>query len=84
VSIPAHVYCHEAIEELSSYLDGELTEQRRQAIEHHLHRCPPCEQIASFEVELRRVIADRCQTSVPQDLAARIRAALDGEAGAAR
>jgi len=64
--------CQEAIHKLYHYLDGELTEEKRQAIEKHLDQCRPCEQAYSFERELRRVIADRMKEEVPESLKKKI------------
>ncbi len=59
------------------YLDGEITIWRRWRITRHLDRCPPCANGYDFEVELRQVIASRCREEVPDELKARIKAALD-------
>jgi mycothiol system anti-sigma-R factor len=73
------VDCVEAVHELYSYLDGELTEVRREEIRIHLDWCGPCGGAAQFEAELRRVLADRCKDRVPQSLMDRVAAALDDE-----
>lgn len=65
-------HCEETIAELATYLDGELTEEVRAKIAFHLDDCPPCGDIAGFEVELRRVIAAKCVDRVPDELRARI------------
>jgi mycothiol system anti-sigma-R factor len=70
------VDCSETIERLYEFLDGELTDERRLAIENHLNFCPPCGSVVSFEAELRRVIADRARDHVPDQLRERIAAAL--------
>ncbi len=70
------VDCNETIERLYHYLDGELTDERRQEIKHHLDDCPPCLDAFDFESELRQVIADRCKDRVPDALRERIRQAL--------
>jgi mycothiol system anti-sigma-R factor len=71
--------CQEAVHELYHYLDGELTEDRREEIRVHLDYCGPCGGAAEFEAELRRVIANRCKDRVPQSLIERIAAAIDEE-----
>ncbi len=73
------VDCEEAVHELYHYLDGELTEERREEIRVHLDWCGPCGGAAEFEAELRRVIANRCKDRVPQSLIDRIAAAIDEE-----
>jgi mycothiol system anti-sigma-R factor len=73
---PEWVDCSETIERLYGYLDGELTEERRQEIQYHLDECPPCLQAFDFESELRVVIADRCRDHVPEGLVQRVKQAL--------
>ena len=73
------VDCVEAVHELYSYLDGELTETRRQEIRVHLDWCGPCGGAAQFEEDLRQVIANRCKDRVPQSLIERVAAAIDEE-----
>jgi mycothiol system anti-sigma-R factor len=73
------VDCKEAVHELYHYLDGELTEVRREEIRVHLDWCGPCSGAAEFEAELRRVIANRCKDRVPQSLIDRVAAAIDEE-----
>ena len=64
--------CEETVHRLYHYLDGELTEERRKAIQAHLDDCGPCVDALGFEAELRRVIADRCKDRVPAQLRERI------------
>jgi mycothiol system anti-sigma-R factor len=73
------VGCDETIERLYFYLDGELTEQRREEIRMHLDLCGPCVKAYGFETELRRVIASRCRDHVPDSLIERVAAAIREE-----
>jgi mycothiol system anti-sigma-R factor len=73
------VDCAEAVHELYSYLDGELTDRRREEIRVHLDWCGPCGGAAQFEEDLRQVIANRCKDRVPQSLIERVAAAIDEE-----
>jgi mycothiol system anti-sigma-R factor len=68
--------CDDAIHRVYHYLDGELTVWKRRAIARHLDDCPPCAEGFEFEVEIRRVIALRCQEEAPADLRRRIAEAL--------
>jgi len=68
--------CDDAIHRVYHYLDGELTVWKRRAIMRHLDDCPPCAQGFEFEVEIRRVIAMRCQEEAPVELRRRIAEAL--------
>jgi mycothiol system anti-sigma-R factor len=71
--------CEEAVHELYTYLDGELTEERRREIRVHLDYCGPCGGAAEFEAELRKVIANRCRDRVPESLIHRVAEALEEE-----
>lgn len=71
--------CNDALHELYHFLDGELTDDRRQQIQAHLEHCPPCFEGFDFEAELRAVIARKCCEEVPDDLRARIAAAIQHE-----
>ena len=73
------VNCEEAVHELYIYLDGELTEERREEIRIHLDYCGPCGGAAEFEAELRRVIANRCKDRVPEGLIRRVAEAIEEE-----
>ena len=74
--------CDRAVRELYSFMDGELTESLRVAFEAHLNACGSCVEIVTFEAELRKVIANRCQDRVPEELRLRIAAAISREANA--
>lgn len=76
---PGFVDCDETIARLYAYLDGELTDDRREEIRRHLDLCSPCVGAYGFETELRRVIADRCHDRVPDSLRARVAEALSAE-----
>jgi mycothiol system anti-sigma-R factor len=71
--------CVEAVHELYVYLDGELTEERREEIRVHLDWCGPCHGAADFEAELRKVIANRCKDRVPDGLIRRVAEAIEDE-----
>jgi mycothiol system anti-sigma-R factor len=73
------VDCNESLRRLYTYLDGELTEERRVEIRRHLDDCPPCFEAFDFEAELRVVIAQRCKDHVPDSLRDRVHNALTEE-----
>jgi anti-sigma factor (TIGR02949 family) len=50
--------CEEVIEQLFTYLDGELTHDHAIAIDRHLERCRDCFSRAEFEKRLRARIRD--------------------------
>lgn len=68
--------CDEAIQELYTFLDGELTDARRETIRGHLDDCHPCLEAFDFEAELRIVISHHCRDAVPEALKQRIAALL--------
>lgn len=72
--------CDDALATLYTYLDGELTPERRTAIAAHLDRCRYCGDAMHFEAELRGVIADCARARVPEPLLDKIRAVLADEA----
>jgi mycothiol system anti-sigma-R factor len=68
--------CQDALHTLYHFLDGELTAERRAAIQNHLDHCAPCLQAFDFEVELKMAVARSCRDQVPDSLRERIAAAL--------
>lgn len=71
--------CENSLHELYAYLDGELTDESRAKIQHHLDKCQPCAEPYDFEAELREVIRRKCQEQVPDTLMAKVRGALEQE-----
>jgi mycothiol system anti-sigma-R factor len=71
--------CQEAIATLYTFLDGELTTDRRARIQRHLDECSPCLAAFGFEAELRAVIARKCRDEVPDSLRRRVAEALRAE-----
>lgn len=71
--------CQSAIERLYFFLDGELTLDRRTAVQVHLEACPSCFGAFGFEAELRSVVQRGVVDVVPENLLIRIRAALASE-----
>ncbi|MEZ5217341.1 MAG: zf-HC2 domain-containing protein [Ilumatobacteraceae bacterium] len=51
--------CNETLKELDRFLDGELTELTKTAVEHHLHGCMDCLSAFDFHAELRIVIREK-------------------------
>lgn len=70
--------CDEALAELYTYLDGELSEWKRAKIQTHLDDCGNCLEVYDFEAELRIVIKHRCRDQVPESLRQRVADKLAG------
>ncbi|MGH9054371.1 MAG: mycothiol system anti-sigma-R factor [Acidimicrobiales bacterium] len=64
--------CREALETLYHFLDGEMTPERRVAIQAHLDQCSPCLEAFDFESELKMLIARHCRDQVPESLRLRV------------
>ena len=64
--------CSNALQDLWTFIDGELTDTKRAHITSHLDDCPPCYEAYDFEVELRVVVSQRCRDEVPEELRNRI------------
>jgi mycothiol system anti-sigma-R factor len=75
--------CENSLHELYAYLDGELTDESRAKIQHHLDGCQPCAEPYDFEAELREVVRRKCQEQVPESLMAKVRTALEAESSRA-
>ena len=71
--------CNEPLKELYGFLDGQLSDDDREHIRHHLDDCSPCLEAFDFEAELRLVIRNRCTDQVPESLRERIARAIEAE-----
>lgn len=76
--------CKETLRELETFLDGELSDDARHAIESHLGGCTDCLQAFDFHAELKTVIHAKCASDeMPPGLIARLEeclgADLDGD-----
>jgi len=72
----ASIDCGSVIEELYTFLDGELSDGRRGQIERHYSGCTDCHEIVEFHASLKMTISSKCQEPVPDALRQRIRDAL--------
>ncbi|CAB4623626.1 unannotated protein [freshwater metagenome] len=65
--------CEQALAEVYTFLDGELTAEKRVLIAGHLDSCNPCFEAFDFEAELRMVISTKARSDeVPETLRIRI------------
>ena len=72
--------CQEALHELYTFLDGELTVEKREHIRVHLDDCNPCLEHYDFEAELRIVISAKCREQVPDSVRAQVLRAISESA----
>ena len=71
--------CREVVQELYTFLDGELTSTQRVVISRHIDGCVDCHEVAEFHAELRMAIAQKCREQVPDGLRDRIIRSLFGD-----
>ena len=70
--------CSEAVRQLWEFLDGTVGEADRILLEEHLSRCRRCCAELEFADAMRRMLATAADDSLPDDVAARLEATLDG------
>ena len=70
------VDCNSVVQELYTFLDGELTDGRRIQIERHFTGCTDCHEVVEFHASLKMTISAKCQEAVPDTLRLRIAEAL--------
>jgi anti-sigma factor (TIGR02949 family) len=68
--------CDQLLHQLADLLHGDVDDEQRAALQHHLESCPPCFERADFQAQLRRLIATRCSEPVPDELRARVLSVL--------
>lgn len=73
-------HCREVIDAMYLFIDNEqLTDEQRAHVQAHLDDCIPCLEAFELEVELKKVIAKRCQDEAPAWLYERVRTMLSAE-----
>lgn len=74
--------CDKVVNEVYTFLDGELTGVRRSMIEYHLRKCPPCADSFHFEERLLLLVKRSCSDGdeVPAELFVRLQALIQQEA----
>jgi mycothiol system anti-sigma-R factor len=71
--------CNETLQELETFLDGELTDDAVAHIRAHLEGCPDCYEAFDFHAELKSVIAAKCKDEMPPGLLSRIEECLHAD-----
>ncbi|MEY4130294.1 MAG: mycothiol system anti-sigma-R factor [Actinomycetota bacterium] len=64
--------CERALAEVYTFLDGELTDEKRRHIASHLESCTTCFEAFDFQTELQMVISTKARDQVPETLRMRI------------
>jgi mycothiol system anti-sigma-R factor len=64
--------CREVLEQVYSYLDGELTGEDVARIREHLEECSPCLAEYDLDVALKALVRRSCCERAPEELRARI------------
>lgn len=59
----AHTTCKDSISLLRDYLEGELTPELRERLEHHFGACSPCEEF----LKSYRATPDLCRKALQHD-----------------
>jgi anti-sigma factor (TIGR02949 family) len=74
--------CEQVVRELSNYLDGEITAELRQRMEHHFRGCQRCSAVLDGTRNVVALIGDERSFTVPpgfgERLYSRLRANLGG------
>jgi len=68
--------CERALDQLFEFIDHELPESRRDAVQHHLHTCKSCFSRFEFERRLKEKLGGLREPEVPLETSERIRKLL--------
>jgi anti-sigma factor (TIGR02949 family) len=69
-----HTDCAVVIREVWAMLDGEVTNDERELLRHHLDHCPECLRHYGVEERIKKLIATRCSgEKAPSYLVERVR-----------
>lgn len=71
---PGHGDCALVIAEVWTLLDGEVTDEARDRLRHHLEQCPACLRHYGVEERIKSLIATKCSGErAPSYLVERVR-----------
>jgi predicted anti-sigma-YlaC factor YlaD len=76
--------CKEFLSELSDYLDEKTHVEIREKIEHHLTQCPNCWVVCDTTRKTIEIYKGLKSCSIPEDIHARLMAALDRKIAATK
>lgn len=70
------INCEQALQQILEYIDHELGEHERTAMQEHLHTCKSCFSRVEFERRLKEKVGALCDDGVAPQLGARIKGLL--------
>lgn len=71
--------CKECLDLLTDYVDGQLEPSVQQALDAHLHACPPCEDFVATYKATSSVCRKALARAMPESVASRLRDFLRSE-----
>lgn len=71
---PDSTRCRQFLEQLSMYLDGELSAEDRGVVSRHLHDCPCCDEVLHSLQQTVALCHEEGRPELPADIEARARA----------
>jgi anti-sigma factor (TIGR02949 family) len=75
---PHDTPCEEVIEQVYLYIDGEMGDDGREVIAHHLDECSPCLREYGLEEVVKSLVKRSCgQDRAPEDLRAKVVARIE-------
>jgi mycothiol system anti-sigma-R factor len=54
--------CEQTMQQLSLYIDRELSDDEVRRVKAHLEDCPPCEKVFDFQAQMKRLVRKECCT----------------------
>lgn len=76
MSEPRPIDCEQVVRMLVAYLDGEIGDEQRREMDHHLALCRSCFSRAEFEKRLRAHLVELGRGAVPPEFEHRIRSLI--------
>lgn len=71
------ITCNDAVKQLWDYLEGDLDEEDRHAVQEHLDLCKRCCGEAEFATELKVVLASNAVEELPEETKTRLTGFLE-------
>ena len=69
--------CKDVLSNLSCYIDGEGSQELRQALEEHISRCRRCRVVFDSTGKMLRIVMDENPFEVPLSVSARLYSRLE-------